>query len=296
MKPCLQFFKRVISCLVFIPLSASADEKLISTSDVMTQRLKQEQAAPNNTFLISLYRPTYILPLSYTTKPYYEVYQANPSQQRSVNKAEVKLQISFKIPVMLNVFNHPKNTLYIAYTQQSYWQAYNDSAYFRESNYEPEIFLSHHIDKKLSDNWRLSVLNLGASHQSNGKGSTLERSWNRVYGEAILANSNWLLSLKPWFVVRDASYRRYNENLSHYLGYERILINYKYHDQVFSLKARNTIESNFERGAVQATWSFPITAHLRGYAELFSGYGQNLIEASHYTNNIGIGIALNDWI
>ncbi|MFN7095894.1 MAG: phospholipase A, partial [Burkholderiales bacterium] len=26
------------------------------------------------------------------------------------------------------------------------------------------------------------------------------------------------------------------------------------------------------------------------------GYGQSMIEYNHYTNSIGIGIALNDWI
>lgn len=288
--------KLILTAILLIPCYAAAEESSITKRDVMHQRLQKEKIGHNNSFLISLYRPTYILPFSHTSKPFKEIYSGNTPQAQAIERNETKFQISFKLPVWQHFLNNPQSTLYIAYTQQSYWQTYNHSAFFRESNYEPETFITYHLNQRLFDHWKLSFLNLGFSHQSNGKGGNLERSWNRVYGEAIFANSNWMLSIKPWFVVRDNSYKRYNENLARYLGYERIAASYKHKQHVFTIETRNTLESRFKRGAVQASWSFPLTPHLRAYTELFSGYGQSLIEYDHYTHSIGIGIALNDWI
>ena len=295
MKPLFTIGKVILGICLLVPSYTAAKQQTIAIDDVMAQRLHKEKAGHNNAFLVSLYRPTYIIPFNYTTKPYQKVYVDTP-QSQSLNQGEVKFQLSLKIPVWKNAFNDPNSILYVAYTQQSYWQAYNHSAFFRETNYEPEVFLAHHFNRPLLGDWKLSLLTVGASHQSNGKGGILERSWNRIYGEAILANSHWMFSVKPWFVVRDNSYRRYNENLARYLGYERMLFSYKYHDHVFSVEARNTVESHFSRGAIQASWSFPLTTHLRGYTEFFSGFGQNLIEYDHHTNSIGVGIALTDWI
>lgn len=293
MKPILKYFKLIFILPLLIgytlPISAHAQ-------NVVYERVKKEKLAHNNSFLISLYRPSYVLPFSYSTKPYQDVYVGSTPQSQGINHGEVQFQFSFKVPVWQNFLNNKKNTLYAAYTQQSFWQAYSDSAFFRETNYEPEIFIAHHFNKRFASDWKLSFLNLGLSHQSNGRGGVMERSWNRVYGEAILSNSNWMFSLKPWIVIRDNSYKRYNQNLAQYYGYERMLVSYKFHEHVLSLEARNTVESRFSRGAVQASWSFPLTTHLRGYAQVFSGYGQSMIEYDHYTNSAGIGFALNDWI
>jgi len=35
---------------------------------------------------------------------------------------------------------------------------------------------------------------------------------------------------------------------------------------------------------------------VKGYVQVFSGYGQSLIDYNRYTNGVGIGFALSDWI
>jgi len=59
---------------------------------------------------------------------------------------------------------------------------------------------------------------------------------------------------------------------------------------------RNNFASGFSRGALELNYVFPIHQRVRGMLHLFSGYGQSLIEYNHYTNAIGLGIALSDWI
>jgi phospholipase A1 len=42
-------------------------------------------------------------------------------------------------------------------------------------------------------------------------------------------------------------------------------------------------------------WSFPIAGNLRGYAELFKGYGESLIDYNHNATYLGVGVSLLDW-
>ncbi len=244
---------------------------------------------------ITLYKPTYVLPFYYTDSPDNAVYQNSTPDGQNIKKLELNFQISLKVPLWHH-FISPVSTLYMAYTQNSFWQAYNNSPFFRETDYEPELYVENKIDLPLGSYWQLKFLNTGAVHQSNGRGGDLERSWNRLYANAILANQNWLVSIKPWYVIHGSSMETHNPDIANYLGYGRVLVSYKYNQQIFSVKARNIFESNFKRGAVQATWSFPLTKHVKGYLLGFSGYGQSLIEYNHYTNSVGVGVALNDWV
>ncbi len=152
------------------------------------------------------------------------------------------MQISFQIPV-LNLSN--KDSLHFAYTQRSFWQLYTTSAYFRETNYAPELFFRHLVSKNFT--WKLSVL-----HQSNGRGSELQRGWNRLYGEAIFSGTHWMVSFKPWVVFKDADKAR-NNDITHFLGNGKILLAYKLGSNVFSLMTRNNVQSNFKRGAEELT-------------------------------------------
>lgn len=270
-----------------IPVNQNNNEKT-----AVDERAIQEK--DRNQFLVSFYKPNYFLPFYYTQSPYQSVYQNNTPDNESINSSEAKFQISFKVPIWQNIFNKRTN-LYLAYTQLSYWQVYNDSEFFRESNYEPEMFLTNKFDWELIDGWKLSFLNLGVEHQSNGRGGNTERAWNRAYLEGILSKENCMISLKGWQPIARNS-EDHNPDIIDFIGYERALMSYKYHQQVFSVEARNTVESGFSKGAVEIAWSFPLTKHISGYVQFFSGYGQSLIEYNHYANSAGIGFALNNWI
>lgn len=264
------------------------------TQDIVEQRSQKEQNILNNPFAISFYQPTYVMPFYYTGSPYNAVYQGNLPDNQPLMHDEIKFQFSFKYPLWTFYKTH---TLYLAYTQMSYWQAYQRSPFFRETDYEPEIFLANQVEIPLGKGWETNFLNVGAMHQSNGEGGNLERSWNRVYVNAIESKGNWMIQVQPWYIINDSSLQTHNPNISNYLGYGQIVVAYKYSQQVFALQIRNEIESGFSRGALQLTWSFPLgIRNLKGYIQVFSGYGQSLIEYNHYTNSAGIGLSLSDWL
>ncbi|OGO92876.1 MAG: hypothetical protein A3F41_03445 [Coxiella sp. RIFCSPHIGHO2_12_FULL_44_14] len=238
---------------------------------------------------ISFYEPTYILPFYYTGNPYEFIYENHTPQNQPPLPEEIKAQLSVKFPIWLNLIGTPIS-IQAYYTQLSYWQAYTNSAYFRETDYEPGIFLAYHF----LPYWTWSI---GIDHQSNGRGDDLERSWNRAYSDFTFTNDHWYVSLKAWTLIfKNNSSNLHNPDISTYMGYERVVIAFKFYRQELSLMLRNTIESHFSKGAAELDYSFPIHGVLYGYLQIFTGYGQSLIEYNHYTNGFGVGISLSNWL
>lgn len=252
-------------------------------------QLEQEKSFQEDHYGISFYQPTYILPFYYTGRAYNSVYAGTtPDNQRILNE-EFKAQLSFKFPLWLHMFNS-KLSLNMYYTQLSYWQFYAKSQWFRETDYEPALYFSYRF-KPTWLGW------FGVVHQSNGRGGQLERSWNRLFVDMMYTKDNFIISLRPWILIfKNESSDLHNPNIAHYLGYERIVIAYKFYNQEVSLMLRNTFESGFSRGAIELDYAFPIHGVLHGYIQFFSGYGQSLIEYDHYTNSVGVGLSLSNWV
>lgn len=185
--------------------------------------------------------------------------------------------------------------LYLAYSQLSVWQLYNNSPFFRENNYKPEIFLQNNVNLTLFWGWNLQLFNLGVIHESNGRGGYLERTWDRLYVETVFSSGGWSIAIRPWFILNNSSVKKYNPDIGN-LGHGRIVIAYKFDcDHVISLVSHN-FESGFKRGSVQLTYSFPLFQKIKGYVQCFRGYKQTLIEYNHKVNSVGVGIALSDWL
>ena len=180
-------------------------------------------------------------------------------------------------------------SLNASYTQLMYWQFYADSQYFRETNYEPEIFIKYLLQKN-------TELQVGVNHQSNGRGGILERSWNRLFAELAVSGQCWLAKLKVWnLIAKSSSSDLHNPDIAKFLGYENLLLSWKIKDVILTAEFQN-IESGLKRGFYMLSASYPITNNLAIYGQFFDGYGQSLIEYNHKTKSFGIGIKLNDFI
>ncbi|WP_159084663.1 phospholipase A [Dongshaea marina] len=260
---------------------AKAQENLDQQQDKIEQSKRDLVFRP--------YKPSYFLPFYYTQMPQ----QTGVSEELN-KRQEIKFQFSFQTPLWENILGSNFSWDF-AYTQLSYWQAYAESAFFRETNYEPEMFVRY--DFKDEKPFYIDSIRSGFVHQSNGRGGDLERSWNRVYANVNFQfNDHWELQLEPWVRLHGfMESRDYNPDIYDYLGHGQFIIDYKVHGNTFSLISRNNLESGFSKGSTQLSWSFPIYEHLHGYVQLFTGYGQSLIEYNHYTNSAGIGFSFTDW-
>lgn len=256
---------------------------------VLEQQVISKSKAEMYPNIVNLYRPNYVLPYYNTHRPYQSIYINETPNNQLLDNEELKAQFSFLIPIFHHLIKDKPLALNFAYTQLMYWQVYAKSQYFRETNYEPELFVENYFNPYVA-------MQLGVSHQSNGRGGYLERSWNRAYVQLKFSGKDWLTMLRGWtLMAEDESSNLHNPDIAYYLGYENILFAYKFGDLKTSIEAQN-IESGFKRGFVQATVSYPILKSISLYAQFFNGYGQSLIEYNHRCTSAGIGLAINDWI
>ncbi len=264
------------------------------------QRLAADQSNILRPFTLMAHRPNYFLFAAYNSHGY----NAAPYREQfnddsiSFKDTEAQFQISLKVPLAVRLF-HDKTSLWAAYTNRSFWQVYDKaiSSPFRETNHEPEAWLQFDAAWKF---WGLEnrANMLGLAHQSNGRGGVLSRSWNRVYANFILERGPLAISVKPWLRIPEDNDDDDNSDITDFMGHGEIRAAYKWGRNTFSLMLRNQLESGFQRGAVEMGWSFPLGSYkyLKGYVQYFNGYGLSLIDYNEYSNVIGIGISLTDWL
>jgi phospholipase A1/A2 len=282
---CLLFSVLVLYCCWGQAYPAAA----IEPDTVLEENQKDAFEAEKTPGIISLYRPNYVLPFYHTGSPYQFIYQGETPNNQKIMSNEFKAQISFAVPLWRHRFLYHPSVLKVAYTQLMYWQFYAKSQYFRETNYEPEVF----VQTPLSP---FSEIQIGLNHQSNGRGGALERSWNRVFGQLAFSGVRWYARVKAWgLVAKSQSSDLHNPQIAHYLGYENVLLSCEHSNWTLTGQLQN-IESGLKRGFVMATLSYPVLPTVYLYGQFFNGYGQSLIEYDHRTTSFGVGIALNDRI
>ncbi|MBQ4889643.1 MULTISPECIES: phospholipase A [Shewanella] len=277
---------------------AFANESLVD------ERVKSETETSEKRFVITPHKVNYILPYTYNdtpnTAPYVDFKTGNDDADEHVDNAEAKFQISFKFPLWYNVFGD-NGHLFFAYTNQSYWQVYNKdiSSPFRETNHEPEIFMLFNNDWEVAG-LRNSFWGLGAVHQSNGKSGSLSRSWNRIYGEMVFDRGPFALGFKAWYRIPEDEKETPtsadgddNPDIGDYMGNFEVTAIYGLGEHRFTLMGRNNLDSP-NKGAIEATWSYPILGNLRLYTQYFNGYGESMIDYNHHNQRIGIGVSIND--
>lgn len=269
------------------------------TSSLVEQYMAAEKAIFSFSGSFVGHRPMYILPFSYLKNANREPVSPRTgvsTYDYELENQEAKYQISFKVPLLTGLLDN-RTTLWFGYTQRSYWQLYNtdDSAPFRETNFEPEIFLRHAPRLDIGPA-TLSGLTLGLNHESNGQSEPRSRSWNRIMGTAAFSYNRWLFIIQPWYRLPEAASEDDNPDIERYLGHAKYLAIYRWtENRTLSLKLNNNLRSD-NRTSVELGYSFPMGDSVKGFVQYFNGYGENLIDYNHRVQRIGIGIMLNDWL
>lgn len=264
------------------------------------QRLADERAAAASPFAILAHKPNYFLLGAYNHEGWDPTLfqEASGKPDLELDDVEGQFQISLKVPLWTGLLGG-RMDLYGAYTNRSFWQMYNseNSEPFRETNHEPEVWAQFRNDWQI---WGLtnSVNTVGWAHQSNGRSGELSRSWNRLYATFLFERGRWAFALKPWVWVSKDKADSDNPNIDDYMGNGEFRVVYARRGNVFSAMVRNQLESGFDRGAFEFSWSFPVFSYpyFKGYIQYFHGYGESLIDYDRKANRLGIGISITDWV
>lgn len=275
--------------------AADADTPLSTMYDL-------DQNDPRGILSVREHNPMYLMPAWYNSSPNRYPYSptrgvADDIVSKDQKRLESKIQVSFKTKLMEDLFK-TRADVWFGYTQTSNWQLWNqgeNSAPFRNNDYQPELFITQPVKADLPGGGKLRVLGVGFVHQSNGQSRPLSRSWNRIYG---MAGMEWgKLTVMPRVWVRafeGSSENDDNPDISDYMGYGDVKVQYRFNnEQTLSTTVRYNPKTG--KGAVQAGYTFPLKGKLKAYVQGFHGYGDSLLDYNRKQNGIGIGLIFNDW-
>jgi phospholipase A1 len=225
---------------------------------------------------LSFHRPMYLMPVSYSTD-----YEGQ------------HMETVFQISGKQRLFG---TQWYLAYTQKSFWQAYNslESSPFRETNYDPELFYRWIPDPARFHHWGADF---GFEHESNGRALPDSRSWNRFYTVLFQARGRQLIHLKLWYRVPEDDKTSPedpegddNPDIENYYGYGEL----RYQRQIGGEQLiAGMLRANpaTGRGAVSLDWSLPAPGRYAFFGvSLWHGYGESLIDYNTSVTRVSLGL------
>lgn len=269
---------------------------------ILADRLLREAKVEDDPTAITAHRLNYLLPYSYVSglnRQPFDLAEENNSFEHN----EAKFQFSIKVALAKDLLFRG-DRLQFAFTTLSFWQVYDrdNSAPFRENNYEPELFWQIPFEVTLFSR-SIYVAGLGISHQSNGQTVPLSRSWNRIFTNLTWDKGDWVFQLKPWWRIPETESADSlsakgddNPDIEDYMGHFEFITLLKNHRNELAFTLRNNLDSDNNRGALQIDWTFPLNNRLRGYVQGFNGYGESLIDYNVNITRVGFGIVLADWL
>lgn len=302
-----------------LPTMASPDDSVSEEQDFsetlskfpgLAEKIEAQHYAASNPYLLLPHKPNYFMPLTYQSEinqeeqeEFYEGIEIDDDtdgeKAKKFEHTEFVFQISIKYIVAENIVGK-HSSLAVAYTGKSFWQAYNSdiSALFRETNHEPEIFLSFRPGVNWSDH-----MTIGFNHQSNGQVGNLSRSWNRIIFSTAKVWPDQLLNVRAWYRLPEdeketptAMEGDDNPDIQKYMGFGDVFYLHKFGEHSIGITARNNLRPGENLGSVELDWTFPLPGKMKGFIQYFNGYGESLIDYDQYQERIGVGIKISDWL
>ena len=219
-----------------------SDDVLSETADSYTPLSLMYDLDKNDTrglFSVREHNPMYLMPVWYNSSPNY--YPESPSRGVTTQekfseqkRLETKMQVSFKSKIAEDLFK-TRADVWFGYTQKSDWQIFNQgrkSAPFRNTDYEPEIFITQPVKADLPFGGKLRMVGAGFVHQSNGQSRPESRSWNRVYAMAGMEWGKLTVIPRVWMRAFDQKGDDDdNPDINKYMGYGDLKVQYRLNDK-----------------------------------------------------------------
>ena len=277
--------------IFLLMLSAGTSAENYSPSE----KREAENAVSRERFVLHPHRRNFFLPASVAnTKngPY-----RNTVEDGEYHDAEIVFQISLKYLLIENWLREGLD-LHTGFTSESWWQAYNAdfSRPFRETNYQPEIFLSYTKPWQLG-NQTVEQVFLSLNHQSNGQSSALSRSWNRlIAGLVFNPDPKMRWQVQGWWRIPESEKQGPldptgddNPDIERYLGHGQLDMDWKRSSKdAWSLSLRHNLRKN-QRGAIEIGYTHHLRPGVNLFLNAFHGYGDSLIYYNQSIQRFSIG-------
>ncbi|MDD4819567.1 MAG: phospholipase A [Flavobacteriales bacterium] len=205
------------------------------------------------------------------------------------NNSDVKYQISVMDRLIKGAL--PYDTyLFITYTQKSFWDIYKESAPFEDTNFNPSLGIGNNI---VVNDRLAGIVLLQIEHESNGRDSIWNRSWNMVSTTGIYEiNRNFNVQMKIWIPFWLA---KENKDIAQYKGYWHIGGMYNSTNKRWYFSAVVTKRGGWNFGAnVALEAAFRLTKRSNQYIcfQYYNGYGESLLDYKQYSNYLRFGLVI----
>ena len=230
------------------------------------------------------------------------------------SQIETRIQVSVRTKIAAGLLTQGserlRDSLWFGYSQQSYWQFFNTdlSRPFRTTDHEPEITYIYPSEADLPGGWRLRYSGLSLVHQSNGQALPLSRSWNRVVlmagmDKITTGGSALRMTGRVWQRLPEKNSDDDNPEISDTIGRAELAGFWDVNAfNTLGLTLRHSLTSA-ANGSFKFEWlkSFGDTDPrysrngLRFHTQLFSGYGDSLVDYNRKRTVLSLGLSLVDW-
>ena len=219
----------------------------------------------------------------------------------------IQLSVRTKIAQGLLTQGHPtlKDSVWFGYSQQSYWQLFTPqiSRPFRATDHEPEVMYVYPTTAQLPFGWKWRYSGIGLVHQSNGQSKPLSRSWNRAYlMTGMELDNRWTVNARLWKRIGESASSDDNPGISDFIGRGELSAFWNMNkDNTLGLTLRSALKSN-SRGSARLEWMQTLgtalgggKSNLRLHTQLFSGYGDSMIDYNRKRTVFTVGLSLVDF-
>lgn len=228
-------------------------------------------------------------------------------------ECDVKFQISFtsllstdavRSTSMVDKVVNFTGPLYFGYTQRSFWDICRESAPFRATNYQPEIFFKNTF---MAKNIRAETYT-GYRHESNGRDGDESRGWDRVYTRLRFPigdsrrffvpstdTTEWVLDAQLWYPF---SVSENNSDIKEYAGYGELGVTYTPNSKNrFRLTLRKGGGfDDWDRGLANLDWIFELPrTNIEMIAQFTNGYADSLDRYDQHEYALRIGFIFSDF-
>ena len=226
------------------------------------------------------------------------------------NTVETRIQLSVRTKVAEGLLTQGdasrRDSLWFGYTQQSYWQLFSPdiSRPFRNTDHEPEVTYIYPTDAELPGGWRLRYSGVSLVHQSNGQSLPLSRSWNRTVLMAGMEKGNLRLTGRIWHRLPEDAGDDDNPEIADTVGRAEVAAAWDVNPfNTLAMTVRHSW-TNSTNGSVRLEWlkSFgdagaanSTRSGLRFHTQVFSGFGDSLLDYNRRRTVLSVGLSLVDW-
>ena len=232
------------------------------------------------------------------------------STATSFKTTEMRIGLSVRTKIAQGLLTQreafKRDSLWFAYSQQSNWQLFSGdlSRPFRTTDHEPELIYIYPTDLALPWGWRLRYSGLSLNHQSNGQPLPLSRSWNRTMLLAGMEKGNaFHVQGKLWYRTPDGDGTDDNPDIADLIGRAELTGVWNVNpNNALSATVRHSLRAQ-AGGSVKLEWLRKLgdsgftgnNSGLRFHTQLFTGYGDSLIDYNRRRTVLSVGLSLVDW-